>query len=218
LSSRFERLEDVIRDECFPEVDMMLRRGRHIGRDDGAAYELLVDGLDHLEPLYRRFGAELVYKSDGYFYLLPSGTRLGSKHLSAGAMLAGQALALLYLDPSTLAHGGIIAPNTLLQRLEALVGQEGLVRALLPQRRKNIEHVAGENVRENVLKALRVLDRLGFIDLLGPDSLRLRPALMRFAEHVRSQADPAEALTRMASQGEIYRPDDVGLDDGDDDE
>ena len=31
------RNEAAIADEHFPEVDLMLRRGRHIGRDDGTA-------------------------------------------------------------------------------------------------------------------------------------------------------------------------------------
>ncbi|WPB76777.1 chromosome partition protein MukE [Archangium violaceum] len=53
-------LEEVLRDEHFPDVDLALRRGRHIGRDDGTAYDFLVDELDQLEPFYRRVGCELV--------------------------------------------------------------------------------------------------------------------------------------------------------------
>jgi chromosome partition protein MukE len=41
--STFQSLEAAIGDEHFPEVDLMLRRGRHIGRDDGTAYDYLVD-------------------------------------------------------------------------------------------------------------------------------------------------------------------------------
>ncbi|MEO5729056.1 MAG: chromosome partition protein MukE, partial [Byssovorax sp.] len=81
--SIFQSLEDVIRDEHFPETDLALRRGRHVGRDDGTAYDFLVDAADHLEPFYGRFGCELVQRSDGYFYLLPSGDRLGRRQLSA---------------------------------------------------------------------------------------------------------------------------------------
>ena len=66
---------------------------------------------------YRRFGCELVQQSDGYFYLLPSGDRLGRRQLSAGEMLVGQTLALLYLDPATLQHGGVVGSEALLQRL-----------------------------------------------------------------------------------------------------
>lgn len=72
-TSSFQSLEEAISDEHFPEVDLTLRRGRHVGRDDGTAYDYLVDALDHLEPFYRRFGCELMQRADGYFYLLPSG-------------------------------------------------------------------------------------------------------------------------------------------------
>ena len=84
--SSFESLEAVIQDESFPDTDLALRRGRHIGRDD-PSYDFLVDAASHLEPLYRRFGCELVQRSDGYFYLLPSGDRLGRRHLSTAEML-----------------------------------------------------------------------------------------------------------------------------------
>ena len=76
-STSYERLEDVVLDEAFPEVDLCLRRGRHIDRDDPSLYTLLVDAQALLETLYRRFGCELVHKTDGYFYLLPTRDRLG---------------------------------------------------------------------------------------------------------------------------------------------
>lgn len=98
--STFLTLEAAIADEHFPEVDLMLRRGRHVGRDDGTAYDYLADAQALLEGFYRRFACELVQQSDGYFYLLPSGDRLGRRQLSAGEMLVGQTLALLYLDPA----------------------------------------------------------------------------------------------------------------------
>ena len=120
-ASSFQSLEDAVADEHFPEVDLALRRGRHVGRDDGTAYDYLVDALDHLEPFYRRFGCELIQRADGYFYLLPSGDRLGHRQLTAGEMLVGQTLALMYLDPATLQHSGMVQRETLLQRLSGLL-------------------------------------------------------------------------------------------------
>ena len=217
MTSSYPRLEDVILDDLFPDVDLALRRGRHVGREDGPAYDLLVDALEHLEPFYRRVGAELVHKSDGYFYLLPSGDRLGRSHLSAGQMLVGQALALLYLDPTTLQLGGVVTRELLLQRLSALVGTEDLVRTLNPWRRKYDERIAAETVRTKVAKALRSLADLGFVELLSDERFRLRPALMRFAEPVRSTADPTGALERLIARGEVELPDgpDPDLDDPD---
>lgn len=202
-ASGFESLEAVIADEHFPDVDLMLRRGRHIGRDDGAVYDYLVDAQALLEPLYRRFGCELIQQSDGYFYLLPSGDRLGRRQLSAGEMLVGQTLALLYLDPAALEHGGVVQRETLLERLAGLIGQDVLVRTLNPRRRRYDERIAAETVRTQVAEALRRLADLGFVDLVDEANLRLRPALMRFAEPVRDLGDRAAALERLMARGEV---------------
>lgn len=210
MSTGFQSLEEAIGDAHFPEVDLALRRGRHIGRDDGPAYDYLVDALDLLEPFYRRFGCELMQRADGYFYLLPAGDRLGRRQLSAGEMLVGQTLALMYLDPATLQHGGMVQRETLLQRLAGLLGTETLVRTLNPRRRKFDERVAAETVRTKVAEALRRLADLGFIDAVDDATLRLRPALMRFADPVRDLSDRKEALARLVSSGELVLGDPDG--------
>ena len=203
MNGGFERLEDVVLDDLFPEVDLALRRGRHVGRDDGAAYDFLSDAHDHLEPLYRRFGAELVFKSEGYFYLLPSGDRLGRTQLNAAEMLVGQSMALLYLDPERLLKGGKVPRELVLQRLESLVGQDELIRRFHRRSRKVDERTAAASVRTRVGSALRTLADIGFVDVVGDDELRLRPALMRFAEPVRAAGEPAEALALLVVRGEI---------------
>jgi chromosome partition protein MukE len=205
LSSAFASLEEVILDPSFPDVDLALRRGRHVGRDDGPWYELLVDGLDHLEPFYQRYGCELVHRSDGYFYLLPSGDRLGQRHLSAGEMLVGQALALLYLDPSSLEHGGVVRRELVLGRLAGLVGADALVRTLDPRKKRYDERVAAETVRTRVGTALRHLEALGFVALVDEERVALRPSLLRFAEPVRGLEDPARALEQLVQRGEVVR-------------
>lgn len=205
-ATTFHTLEEALGDEHYPEVDLALRRGRHIGRDDGTMYEYLVDAQAPLEAFYRRFGCELIQQSDGYFYLLPSGDRLGRRQLSAGEMLVGQTLALLYLDPATLRQGGVVGRETLLQRLSALLGTDVLVRTLDPRRArrgKYDERVAAEAVRAKVDDALRRLAALGFVDLLDDTRLRLRPALMRFAEPVRGLGDLRSALERLVRVGEV---------------
>jgi chromosome partition protein MukE len=201
--STLQTLEAALADDHFPDVDLMLRRGRHVGRDDGAAYDYLVDAQAILEPFYRRFGCELVRQSDGYFYLLPSGDRLGRRQLSAGEMLVGQTLALLYLDPATLQHGGLVAREALLQRLSGLLGTETLFRTLNPRKRKYDERIAAEMIRTQVGEALRRLADLGFVDVLDDARLRLRPALMRFAEPVRGVSDPKAAIERLVARGEV---------------
>lgn len=211
--SGFHTLEAAIEDEHFPDVDLALRRGRHIGRDDGTAYDYLVDAQAILESFYRRFGCELVQRSDGYFYLLPAGDRLGRRQLSAGEMLVGQTLALLYLDPATLHHGGLVERDAVLQRLAGLLGTEVLVRTLSPRKRKYDERIAAETVRAQLGEALRRLAELGFVDAVDDARLRLRAALMRFAEPVRDLGDPAAALERLVACGEVVIADEVSPDD-----
>jgi chromosome partition protein MukE len=205
--SSFARLEDVLLADDFPEVDLALRRGRHIDRDDGALYSLLVDAQDYLEAFYRRYGCELVQSSDGFFYLLPTTDRLGRRHLSAGEMLVGQALTLLYLDPATVQEGGLVTRDQLLGYLAGLMGSESLLRMFNPKRRRIDERVAEETVRAKVGEALRRLANLGFIELVQEGQMRLRPALMRFAEPVRGSAAPEVALERLVAKGELVLSD-----------
>lgn len=210
----FARLEDVILDELFPEIDVGLRQGRHIDRNDGTSYTFLVEAQTQLEELYRRYGCELVHSSDGYFYLVPMSDLLGRRHLSVGEMLVGQTLALTYLDPATVAAGGIVNREQILSRLAGLLGERELIQALNPRRRKYDERVAQETVRLEVGKALRGLASLGFIELLDLDRLRLRPPLLRFADSVRGLEDPEMALARLISEAKVVTqsPEDEGED------
>ena len=202
-SSRFVRLEDVVTDNVFSDVDLALRRGQHIDAGDADWYPFLVDAQDFLEAFYRRFGCELIHKSDGYFYLLPTNDRLGRRHLSSGEMLVGQTLTLLYLDPATVQHGGVVTREQILAHLAGVMGAESLERALNPKRRRYDERIAQETVRTKVAEALRRLSALGFAQLVEENRVRLRPSLMRFAEPVRGTAAPEAALERLVAEGEL---------------
>lgn len=201
--SAFARLEDVILDSGFPDLDVALRKGRHVGRDDGMAYQLLVDGQEHLEAFYLRYGCDLVLASEGYFYLRPTGDRFGRRQLTRAEMLVGQVLALLLLDPISLQSGGLVPRVEVLGRLEMLVGRDALVRLLNPQVKKVNERVAEESIRSKIQEALRGLESLGFVGLVDGDQVRLRPALFRFAEPVRGHSNLGEALERLVREGEV---------------
>ena len=206
----YAQLQDVILDAEFPELDLALRRGRHVDRDDVAWYALLGDAQDHLEAFYRRYGCELVHKADGYYYLLPTGDKLSRRQLSASDMLVGQALALLYLHPSTVERAGLHTMEELIAQLAAVMGTDALIRAFYTKRRRYDERVAQKAVRARVGEATRRLAQLGFVDLADADQLRLRPALLRFAEPVRGLSEPAEALAQLVARGEIaLEPDDA---------
>ena len=202
-SSKFLTLGDAVADENFPDVDLALRRGRHVDRDDGALFGFLADAEDLLEPFYRRFGAELVYRADGFYYLLPTGDRLAKRQLGVAEMLVGQALTLLYLEPATVEQGGRVTREQVLGHLAAVMGTDALVRALNPKRRRYDERVAQETVRSRVADALRRLSALGFVEAIGAEELKLRPAMLRFADPVRSSADSTEALERLVASGEL---------------
>jgi chromosome partition protein MukE len=200
----YPSLEDVVQDPVFPEVDLALRRGRHIDLDDTEWFAFLAEAQTFLEAFYRRFGCELCKAPDGYFYLLPSGDRLGRRQLSRGEMLVGQALALMYLDPATVKAAGVVPAAQLLELLGSLVGQDRLIVTLNFRKRPPKDaRIAEETARKEVAKALRGLERLGFVECLPEDLLRLRAPLMRFADPVRGLTDPARALARLIERGEV---------------
>jgi chromosome partition protein MukE len=199
--SAFHQLEEIIQDALFPEIDLALRAGRHVDRDDGERYAFLLDAQSLLESLYRRYGCELIHASDGFFYLLPVGEQMGRRHLSAGEMLVGQTLALLYLEPTTVQAGGVTQQSVVVARLAGLVGERDLIQALNPRRRKYDERIAQETVRLEIAKALRGLEALGFIDLGEGEQVRLRLALLRFADAVRGLNEPADTLSRLIAEG-----------------
>lgn len=194
----YKSLEAVVQDDLFPTIDLALREGRHIASDEPAEYGFVREAQPLLEPFYRRYGCELVQANDGYFYLRPTGDRLGRRHLGVGEMLVGQALALLYLDPATVQSGGAALRVQLIELLDNLVGKDRLVSAL--NRRltgKRTERVAQDRVRKEIDQALRSLSRLGFVEILEGERLRLRPPILRFAEPVRGLGDPAAGLQRL---------------------
>jgi chromosome partition protein MukE len=209
----FAQLQDVIADPDFPSLDLALRRGRHVDREDAAWYALLLDAQEQLEAFYRRFGCDLIHKSDGYFYLLPTGDQLARRHLVAGDMLVGQALALLYLDPTSVERGGLVTREQVIEQLLSALGSEALVRAFLPKRKRQDEQVAQRAVRSKINEALRRLSSLGFAEVSAEEQIRLRPGLLRFAEPVRGLSEPAEALARLVAEGEVAMADDLALSD-----
>lgn len=202
-SSRFTTLADAVEDAAFPDVDLALRRGRHIHRDEGEHYLFLRDAQAVLEPFYRRYDCELVERSDGYFYLLPSGDRLGRRHLSAGEMLVGQALTLLFLDPATVRDGGVVTRDQVLGHMASAVGPQALMRAFHPTKKRYDERVAAEAVRTRVSEALRRLATLGFVDVGDEGRVRLHASLLRFADPVRGDASPEVELARLVAAGEL---------------
>jgi chromosome partition protein MukE len=218
MTTRYTSLADVIGDPVFPEVDLALRRGRHVDREDGDWYQFLTDAQDHLEQLYRRYGCELVVQSDGYFFLLPTGKQFSVRRLSAGEMLVGQALALQYLDPSTVQSGGLVTQEQLLARLVNLISDEELANALNPKKKHTSERVIQETIRTKVASAVQRLVGMGFIDRVDHERMRLRAPLLRFADPVRGLEDRTQALERLIATGQIASMTPNGEPEDDDDD
>jgi chromosome partition protein MukE len=136
-------------------------------------------------------------------------------------MLVGQALALLYLDPTTVETGGVVTREHVLGHLAGVVGSDVLVRMMNPKRRRYDERVAAETVRSKVADALRRLSTLGFIDLVDESRYRLRASLLRFAEPLRGAGSPAAHLAELVASGEIVVEEEGATpvaDDSDDDD
>lgn len=124
--SGVEQLEDVVQDDRFVEVDLLLRRGHHLGRKNHGLYAFVLKSLEPLEGLCERYGARLIHRTDGYFFLVPSSDRLSRRQLTTGEMLVGQTLALLYQGPATLESAGVVDRSAVLRRLDRHVtGLEG---------------------------------------------------------------------------------------------
>ena len=202
---RFQRLEEVVTDPLFAEIDTGLRQGRHVNRHETEQYGFLRDAQAHLEGFYRQYDCELRYAGDGFFYLVPNGDRVRRRRLTIAEMLVGQALTLVYLDPQTVRSGGVIANAQVVQRLEALMGRDRLVAELFPRRKRRDDRVAQDTVRKEIAKALLALAGLGFVHAVDAGQVRLCPALLRFAEPVRGLEDRREALSRLIAEGIVER-------------
>lgn len=216
MSEAFLDLGDAISDQRFVDVDLALRRGQHIDRDDADWYAYLLDAQAVLEPFYRRYGCELVQRADGYFFLLPTGDKVPRRLLGLPEMIVGQGAALLYLDPSTVESGGVINKDDLLSHLAAVMGTDALVAVFNPKRKRLDERVAQETVRQRVGEGLRKLAQLGFVTLSEDQRIHLRSALMRFADPVRGAGSPRDALEKLIARGEVSVPEEPGQDPSED--
>ncbi len=201
FDAQYPTLLEVIEDPLFPDADLALRFGRHIDAEDAARYEFLRDAQGHLERFYHRYGYEFVHASGGYFFLLPQAERLGRRHLGLAEMLAGQALALTWLDPSTVETGGVVTRSQIVEMLAHIVGEARLMAALHPRKRKADERLAHESVRRELERALRGLAALGFCELLDEERIALRASVLRFCEPVQGMGDPRQALESLMAGG-----------------
>jgi len=204
----YNRLEDVVRDPLFPEIDVLLRSGGHLDEDDIRRYEFLAIAEPYLEDFYTGFQCTLTKGPEGYYYLVSNGDMLGRARLPRAEMLVGQVLALMRMDPTHLKTSGWIPVDQVTQTLEMLLGPEKLADLLVRRQRGQNPEKDNEKIRLALQKALRTLTRLGFVSADGePGTVRPRKSIMRFADPVRESGDQyvqraaLEALVRRGEAG-----------------
>ena len=200
----YQSLLDVLDDPAFPELDLSLRGGRHVGPEDLEEHALLSRAEELIASYYERYGCRLATTSEGVYFLVDEQGRLPRRTLTTAEMLVGQALALLRLSPEVMAEGGIIPEARLMEVLEQLITPEDrLVRLLVSGRRTGkYTAVDGQRAREAVATALTRLARLGFVDRVD-QSLLPRRAIMRFTDPVRHQDDPRVGLSKLVAAGGV---------------
>ncbi|WP_043202935.1 chromosome partition protein MukE [Paraburkholderia acidipaludis] len=203
-------LMEVIADDRYPQADLLLRQGKHLGTDgDASLYDFIHSNQDCLASYYRRYGVLLQSGPEGYFYLLPvSADRapLGRRHLGLLDMLVGQTLALMMLDPQWLETNRRIPDLQVLASLEQLLGTKQLLRYAGRKRGQNDE-LDAQKLRESLAGTMKTLERLGFIKREGRGEsavvIPLSP-VMRFADPVRTSTDVTEdAMRRLIQEGQI---------------
>nr|WP_218058758.1 chromosome partition protein MukE [Gilliamella apicola] len=201
------KLAQAIANPIFPELDSLLRSGRHIGIDELDHHAFLMDFQLELEQFYQRYNVELIRAPEGFFYLRPRSTTLIPRSvLSEFDMLVGKVLCYLYLSPERLAHEGIFTLQELFDELVSLANENKLLK--LVNQRSTGSDLDRQKLFDKVKTALNRLRRLGMIFfIVGNDSSRFRinEAIFRFGADVRSSDDAQEAQLRLIRDGEAIK-------------
>ena len=198
------KLAQAIANPIFPELDSLLRSGRHIGFDELDNHTFLMDYQYELELFYGRYNVELIRAPEGFFYLRPrSSTLIPRSVLSELDMLVGKVLCYLYLSPERLAHEGIFTLQDLHDELMSLADESKLLK--LVNQRSTGSDLDRQKLYDKVKTSLNRLRRLGMVFfIVSNDSskFRINEAIFRFGADVRSGDDIQEAQLRLIRSGE----------------
>ncbi len=197
-----ENLAKAISNPLFPELDSMLRAGRHISSEDLDKHALVADFEVELSQFYQRYNTELVKAPEGFFYLRPRSSSLISRSvLSEMDMLVGKVLCFLYLSPERLAHEGIFTQQELYDELLTLADESKLMR--LVTNRATGSDLDKEKLFDKVRTSLRRLRRMGMVINIGDNGkFSISEAVFRFGADVRAGDDMREAQLRLIRDGE----------------
>lgn len=199
----------------FAEIDTALRRGRHISRNDIGTYEFITQNFDDFESFYSAYGVRLIQHPDGFFFLLARDGMMPTRVLSRSAMHLGMFIAFKRRDPDLTRSEGRMSIAALIQDLGTSVPAETLAQVYAPKQKASLE---GERIHTEVMRALKVLAELGFIETTD-DQLIAHDAINRFAElakHSNAPTDTAK-LGLEVQRGVVFDiPEEVTGEDRDD--
>lgn len=198
------KLAVAIANPIFPEVDSLLRSGRHISTEHLDNHAFLMDFQNELDGFYRRYNVELIRAPEGFFYLRPKATTLIARSvLSELEMLVGKVLCYLYLSPERLAQQGIFSTQEVYDELLNLADEGKLLKAA--NQRSSGSDLDKQKLAEKVRAAIGRLRRLGMIQTVGEQNsgkFTISESVFRFGAEVRSGDDPLEAQARLIRDGE----------------
>lgn len=206
------KLAQAIASPLFPEVDSLLRTGRHISGDEIEYYEFLLYYQEELELFYSRYNVEFLRAPEGFFYLLPRSTTLISRSvLSELEMIIGKILCYLYLSPERLAHEGIFTFQEMYEELLSLVDENKLLKYV--NQRSAGSDLDRQKLQDKVKTALKRLKRLGMITFIHNDFNRFRitESVFRFGIDVKSGEDLRAAQLNMIQRSEAASLDTIEM-------
>lgn len=172
----------------FAEIDTALRRGKHLSRSDYATHEYVSQHFEDMERFYASYGCRLIQHPDGFFFLLTRGGLMPVRTLPRSVMHLGMFIALKVRDPELTRSDGRMSVAGLILDLETSISVETITKVYAPKQK---EVLSGARVHEEIMRVLRTLDELGFVEMMG-DQLIAREAIQRFAEMARHNNAPTE--------------------------
>lgn len=204
MTDEIKDLHDLLLDPLFPEIDTKLKAGWHCDEEEIKEFEFITRNLDKIEMFYELYGYEVLYATEGFYYLKPVSKEIKTYFLGMESMVVSQFLALMRMDPQYLEAAGYFDLQELLEKIELMLGQKQISRIFLKRKREksHFGEQDAQNFSQSVKKSLRELSRYGFVSI-NPEFTRIYPRkpIFRFIDPIRELDDPKRALEQVV-QGE----------------
>ncbi len=197
MEQEINDLHDLLMDPIFPELDMRLRSGWHCDDEEIEAFDFITRTQDKIEMFYELYGYELLYASEGYYFLRPNSSKIKVYTLGVESMIVSQFLALMRMDPQYLESTGVFDLQELIEKIELTLGKQQVSRLFL--KRKRYKEAASEQdvlaFQSAIKKALRELSRYGFVSIDSEfTKIYPRKPIFRFMDPIRNTDNPQAAL------------------------